>query len=120
MAEALIGTGIPFIGRGDHPRFLTTLNAVMAATSGVRRLGAASLDLAYVAAGRFEGFWEFGLQPWDHRRRHPHRPRGRRLCQRSRRRPGMLASGDVVAANDHLHPPLLELLKKALQEPAAN
>ena len=65
LGEALIGTGIPFIGRGDHPAFLATLAAVMGATSGVRRFGAAALDLAYVAAGRYDGFWEFGLSPWD-------------------------------------------------------
>ena len=54
----------------------------MAATSGVRRFGSAALDLAYVAAGRYDGFWEFGLSPWDHRRRAPAGARGRRLCQR--------------------------------------
>ena len=50
LAEAVIGTGIPFGGRGDHPGYIATLGRVMAATSGVRRLGAAALDLAYVAA----------------------------------------------------------------------
>jgi myo-inositol-1(or 4)-monophosphatase len=65
LAESVIGTGLPFGGRGDHPKYLATLERVMAATSGVRRLGAAALDLAYVAAGRFDGFWEFGLFPWD-------------------------------------------------------
>ncbi len=65
LEESLIGTGIPFRSHGDHPRYLATLSAVMRATSGVRRIGVASLDLAYVAAGRFDGFWEFGLKPWD-------------------------------------------------------
>src|SRR4051812_37505835 len=65
LGEAVIGTGIPFSGRGDHPTYLGTLGCVMAATSGVRRMGVASLDLAYVAAGRLDGFWEFGLLPWD-------------------------------------------------------
>src|SRR5216683_2430245 len=58
LAEALVGTGIPFGERGDHPAYVASLAAVAAATSGVRRLGAAALDLAYVAAGRFDGFWE--------------------------------------------------------------
>ena len=61
LGDAVIGTGIPFRERGDHRAYLATLRAVMAATSGVRRFGAASLDLAYVAAGRLDGFWEFGL-----------------------------------------------------------
>src|SRR6478672_10916954 len=65
LAEAVIGTGLPFAGRGDPPKYLATLTRVMAATSGVRRIGAAALDLAYVAAGRFDGFWEYGLFPWD-------------------------------------------------------
>src|SRR5215469_16512081 len=65
LGEALIGTGIPFSSHGDHPRYLATLGAVMAATSGVRRMGVASLDLAYVAAGRLDGYWESHLSPWD-------------------------------------------------------
>src|SRR3954465_380000 len=65
LGDAVIGTGIPFRERGDHPAYLATLRAVMGATAGVRRLGAAALDLAYVAAGRYDGFWEFGLAPWD-------------------------------------------------------
>lgn len=65
MIEAVIACGIPFIGRGNHPQFLSELGAVMAATSGVRRMGSAALDLAYVAAGRYDGFWERGLNPWD-------------------------------------------------------
>ncbi len=120
LAEALIGTGIPFLGRGDHARYLATLNAVMAATSGVRRLGVASLDLAYVAAGRFEGFWEFGLKPWDIAAGILIvREAGGYISDPSGGQ-GMLASGDVIAANDHLHPALVLLLKKALQEPSAN
>src|SRR6266700_5831881 len=65
LGDAVIGTGIPFRGRGDHPSYLAALAAVMSATAGVRRLGAAALDLAYVAAGRYDGFWEFGLSAWD-------------------------------------------------------
>lgn len=65
LGEAVIATGIPFRQRGDHPRYLKALGAVMAETAGVRRMGAAALDFAYVAAGRCEGFFEFGLSPWD-------------------------------------------------------
>ena len=120
LAEALVGTGIPFIGRGNHANYLATLNAVMAATSGVRRMGVASLDLASVAAGRFEGFWEFGLRPWD-------LAAGTLIVREAGGYvsdlgggQGMLESGDVIAANDHLHQPLLQLIKKALAEAAAN
>jgi myo-inositol-1(or 4)-monophosphatase len=65
LNEAVFGTGAPFLGHGDHARFLYEIRHVMAETSGIRRMGAASLDLAYVAAGRFDGFWERGLAPWD-------------------------------------------------------
>ena len=65
MGDALIATGIPFRGRGDHGVFAGQLQAVMAETAGVRRFGSAALDLAFVAAGRFDGFWESGLAPWD-------------------------------------------------------
>src|SRR5262249_29634980 len=64
-ARALVGCGIPHIGRGDHPAFLAKLSGVMGRTAGVRRWGAAALDLAFVAAGRFDAFFEFGLAPWD-------------------------------------------------------
>jgi myo-inositol-1(or 4)-monophosphatase len=64
-ARALVGTGIPHIGRGDHPSYLKKLEAVMNKTAGVRRWGAAALDLAFVAAGRYDAFFEYGLAPWD-------------------------------------------------------
>jgi myo-inositol-1(or 4)-monophosphatase len=65
LVDCVIGTGVPHLGRGDHGNYLVQLRNVMAEVSGVRRLGAAALDLAYVAAGRFDGFWEEGLFPWD-------------------------------------------------------
>jgi len=65
MIEAVIACGIPFIGRGNHPQFLAELGAVMAATAGVRRMGSAALDLAYVAAGRYDGYWERHLASHD-------------------------------------------------------
>ncbi len=65
MYEAVIGTGVPHIGRGDHGRYLKQLAKMMPEVAGIRRMGAAALDLAYVAAGRMDGFWEQGLHPWD-------------------------------------------------------
>mgnify|MGYP000606210979 CR=1 FL=1 len=65
MHESLFATGIPFKGVRNHPLFLRQLEAVMAISAGVRRFGSAALDLAYIAAGRYDGFWETGLSPWD-------------------------------------------------------
>lgn len=65
LHECVIGTGIPFIGRGDHRAYLRQQQVIMNETAGIRRCGSAALDLAWVAAGRFDGFWEQGLNPWD-------------------------------------------------------
>jgi len=65
LSEALVGTGIPFREVAHIDRYLKQLKAIMQGASGVRRAGAAALDLAAVAAGRFDGFWEIGLSPWD-------------------------------------------------------
>lgn len=65
LDDALFATGIPFKGKRGHQAFLAELEQLMAVSAGVRRWGTASLDLAYVAAGRYEGFWERELQPWD-------------------------------------------------------
>lgn len=65
LSAALIGTGIPFRPDQDVKTYLETLKAFIKDTAGVRRAGSAALDLAYVAAGRLDGFWEFGLNAWD-------------------------------------------------------
>jgi myo-inositol-1(or 4)-monophosphatase len=115
LGEAVIGTGIPFGGRGDRPAYLATLSRVMTATSGVRRFGAAALDLAYVAAGRYDGYWEFGLSPWDI-------AAGLLLVREAggfvsdlAGGQTMMTSGDVLAANGHLHLPLAALLREAMR-----
>jgi myo-inositol-1(or 4)-monophosphatase len=65
LARAVVGTGIPHRGGADPARYLSALGSVMSDVAGIRRLGAAALDLAYVAAGRFEAFFELGLARWD-------------------------------------------------------
>jgi myo-inositol-1(or 4)-monophosphatase len=65
LDESVIGTGIPFMGHGQHARFLKELHQISQRVAGVRRFGAAALDLAWVAAGRLDGFWERDLKPWD-------------------------------------------------------
>ncbi len=65
MIESIFATGLPFGGRGDLPDTLQDLARIMPTCAGVRRWGAAALDMAYVAAGRYEGFWERRLNAWD-------------------------------------------------------
>lgn len=65
MIESIFATGLPFAGRADLPNTLQELARLLPTCAGVRRFGAAALDLAYVAAGRYDGFWERSLQPWD-------------------------------------------------------
>ena len=65
FSDCIFATGIPFMGKPGHGKFLKELHQVMGTTAGVRRFGSASLDLAWTAAGRFDGFWERGLSPWD-------------------------------------------------------
>jgi len=65
LYEALIATGVPYKGHGDVAQFNAIFNAIAPEVAGIRRYGAASLDLAWLAAGRYDGYWEADLQPWD-------------------------------------------------------
>jgi myo-inositol-1(or 4)-monophosphatase len=65
LDEALLATGIPFAGRPGHAQFLKELHQVSARVAGVRRFGSAALDMAWVAAGRYDGYWERNIAPWD-------------------------------------------------------
>ena len=65
LKGALLGTGFPFKEGARIEQYLETFRTLFPKTAGIRRAGAASLDLAYVACGRLDGFWEFGLKPWD-------------------------------------------------------
>jgi len=103
-ARALLLTGFPFRDKDRLPTYLQLFQELFLKVSGIRRAGAAALDLAYVAAGRAEGFWELGLKPWD-------LAAGILMVQEAggvvsdfHGGPHALWHGDVVAANPHLHP----------------
>ena len=111
--EAVFATGIPFMGHGQHARFLKELHQISQRVSGVRRFGAAALDLAWVAAGRFDGYWERDLNAWDI-------AAGILLVIEAGGRvtdadggEDPLANGSICASNGELHGPLLERLKAA-------
>jgi myo-inositol-1(or 4)-monophosphatase len=65
LADALIATGIPFLGHGNFEEWTKIFSAIAPEVAGIRRFGSAALDLAWVAAGRFDGYWESDLSPWD-------------------------------------------------------
>jgi myo-inositol-1(or 4)-monophosphatase len=113
LAESVVATGTPNLGHSEerHTQFHNELNTVMATTTAVRRFGAATLDLAYVAAGRFDVFWERGLAPWD-------MAAGTLIVREAggvvtdlKGGDQMLKTGHILAANEALHPQFLKLLK---------
>ena len=111
LTGAVITCGIPHKDRGDTGIFANELQAVQAQVAGIRRTGAAALDLAWVAAGRFDGFWERGLQPWDI-------AAGMVLIREAGgmtgdidRKPDVLDTGNIIGANTSVYP----LLEKALR-----
>ena len=111
LAPAVIATGLPFLGKEGHARASAEMTEVMNVTAGIRRFGAASLDLAYVAAGRFDGFWERGLQAWDIAAGIVLVREAGGVITDLHGGAEMLAQGSVLTANENLHPQLLKLLK---------
>jgi myo-inositol-1(or 4)-monophosphatase len=116
LADCLIATGIPHRGRESaHPRFLKECASLMRHVAGIRRTGAAAIDLAWVAAGRFDGFLDHHLGPWDV-------AAGTLLVREAgghvtdnKGGKGMLESGSIVAGNSHVHKAVLELLADACE-----
>ena len=113
LIEAVLATGIPFAGRQGHAQFLKELHQITQKVSGVRRFGSAALDLAWTAAGRFDGYWERNLSAWDI-------AAGGLLITEAG---GKITSADggefdprlgtVLAANAELHPQILDLIQAA-------
>jgi len=113
MSDAVIATGMPFKGRASHPEYPAMLDRVSAETSGVRRFGSAALDLAYVAAGRYDGFWEFALSPWDIAAGLVILREAGAIVSEVNGGDRMMTSGDIMATNGLLHEDLRGLLAKA-------
>jgi len=111
LEYALLGAGFPFRSHHYMDAWINTLKEFMLSTSGIRRPGSASLDLAHVACGRFDGFWEMGLSPWD-------MAAGALLIQEAG---GMvsdfaggqnyLESGNIVAGNPKIHAEMLRRIQ---------
>ena len=113
MHEAVFATGVPFGAKKTLPAMLADLARLMPACAGVRRWGAASLDLAFVAAGRFDGYWERELQPWDI-------AAGLLLVKEAggmvgpvREGDDILGKGAILCANEPLFEPLTKIIRNA-------
>lgn len=116
MRDALLATGVPYHGHGDAALFSATLETLMPEVAGIRRYGAASLDLAYVAAGRFDGFWEADLSSWD-------MAAGILLVREAggfvtdyKGGDAMLVDGSIIAANPSIHSRLHKHVAQALRK----
>jgi myo-inositol-1(or 4)-monophosphatase len=110
LADAVIATGIPHLGRPAHDQFLRELGTLMRQVAGVRRCGSAALDLAWVAAGRFDGFWEHTLSPWDIAAGMLLVREAGGIVTDAEGRDGALAGTSILAANPRLHGLLLTAL----------
>jgi myo-inositol-1(or 4)-monophosphatase len=115
LSESLIATGTPYKGHGDFAQWSAIHEAIGSEVAGIRRFGSAALDLAWVAAGRFDGFWESGLEPWDS-------AAGILLVKEAGGYVTDFRGGDkpmerseYLAANDSLHSKLHRLLAGALR-----
>jgi myo-inositol-1(or 4)-monophosphatase len=111
LEGALIGTGFPYRANSRWiDEYLAMLKAIMQQTAGIRRPGAAALDLAYVAAGRIDGFWEIGLNPWD-------TAAGTLLITEAGGRIGTLSGGEyrqrgnVIAGSPKVYEAMVECLR---------
>ena len=102
MIESIFATGLPFGGRADLPETLQDLARILPTCAGVRRWGAAALDMAYVAAGRYDGFWERSLHSWDMAAGIVIVKEAGGLVQPLDAGGDMLADGEVICANSNI------------------
>ncbi|KQM33920.1 inositol monophosphatase [Rhizobium sp. Leaf68] len=112
LSDSVVCCGVPHLGRGNHGKFLVELRHVMGETAGVRRMGAAALDLAYVAAGRFDGFWEAELSPWDIAAGIVLIREAGGFVSDMGGANSMLESGSVVAGNEYIQKALLDVVNR--------
>ncbi|MFZ1105527.1 MAG: inositol monophosphatase family protein [Hyphomicrobiaceae bacterium] len=110
LADCLITTGIPHRGKPGHERFLAECKGLMGQVAGIRRTGSAAIDLAWVAAGRFDGYIERGLSPWDLAAGLLLVREAGGLVTDAQGGKRMLETGDIVAANAQVHRAMLDLL----------
>jgi myo-inositol-1(or 4)-monophosphatase len=114
LQDSVLTTGIPFRGRGGYERFVRETGPLMREVAGLRRTGAASIDLAWTAAGRFDGYWEHDLQPWDIAAGIVILREAGGIATDGDGGEDMLGKGSIIAGNPTIH----KLLLAALHKPA--
>lgn len=112
LPDCVIACGVPHLGRGNHGKFLVELRHVMGEVSGIRRMGAAALDLAYVAAGRVDGFWETQLSPWDMAAGIVLIREAGGFVSDMKGGQDMFTSTGIVAGNEYIHKALVEVVNR--------
>ena len=110
LSECLIGTGFPFRSLEHLDQYVRMFKSITEHTAGIRRPGAATLDLAYVAASRLDGFWETGLAPWDMAAGSLLILEAGGLVSNFDGDPGFLTDGHIVAGSPKIFPQLLKLV----------
>lgn len=118
LEESLIGTGVP-IRAANLDAYLPQLRGIVEKTAGIRRAGAAALDLAYVAAGRLDAFWELNLKPWDMAAGILMVEEAGGVVSELYGLDDPMKSGNILVANPKLHPQLAELIKIASRSTTA-
>jgi myo-inositol-1(or 4)-monophosphatase len=113
MDEAVMATGIPFLGHGQHATFLKELHQISQRVAGVRRFGSAALDLAWVAAGRYDAYWERDLNPWDLAAGILLVTEAGGRVTNAQGEDDVLGTGSVCAGNLEIQPQLLDRLRQA-------
>lgn len=111
LADALIGTGFPYRQFSNVDTYLAIFKELTQKTAGLRRPGAASLDLAYVAAGRLDGFWEFGLSPWDMAAGSLLISEAGGLVSDLSGESDYLTTGNIIAGTPKVFPPLMQVVQ---------
>lgn len=112
LTDCVISVGIPHRGRGDTNLFLSETKALIPQVSGLRRTGSACIDLAWVASGRFDAYYEYNLQPWDLAPGILMVREAGGIVTDAEGAPKMLESGDIVAGNAAIHKALLATLTR--------
>jgi len=116
LSESLLSTGFPYDIKTARFNNLEQFSAFAKAAQGVRRVGSASLDLCFTAAGRFDGFWEFGLKPWDMAAGALIVSEAGGLATDTAGVPLDLNSGRILATNGLIHNEMIEIIQKTMRE----